>query len=69
MSMTPDQFLSGRGTRLEDYYVELTPVSKMLCYRNNAGREIDVPIQDERLAEAVFARLEELGVRVVQLSN
>lgn len=62
-----EEFLFGSGLQLQDYFIELTPVSEMLCYRNSDGREFDLPINDSVLAAAVFSRLKELHVRVVDL--
>jgi hypothetical protein len=67
LEISVDDFLFGRGLRVEDYFIEQTPVSEMLCYRNAEGRNFDLPINDERLAAAAIARLRELGVRVVTL--
>nr|CCA86316.1 hypothetical protein RALSY_40534 [Ralstonia syzygii R24] len=65
--ITADEFLFGQGLKLEDYFIELTPVSEMLCYRNAEGRTFDLPINDAALAAAVFERLKGLGVQVVKL--
>jgi hypothetical protein len=62
-----DEFLFGRGLTVEDYFIEKTPVSEMLCFRNSDGREFDLPINDAAMAHAVLERLKELGVRVVKL--
>ncbi|MDY7804526.1 hypothetical protein [Burkholderia stagnalis] len=62
-----DEFLFGKGLVLNDYFVEITPVSEMVCYRNSEGREFDLPINDPDLRDAVLIRLKELGVRVVRL--
>lgn len=60
------EFLFGRGQTLDNYYIEVTPYSEMLCYRNEEGREFDLPINDEELAQAVLLRLREMGVRIVK---
>lgn len=62
-----DEFLFSRGLTVEDYFIEQTPVSEMLCFRNSDGREFDLPINDSAMANAVLARLKDLGVRVVKL--
>ncbi|MEN2426506.1 hypothetical protein [Chromobacterium vaccinii] len=62
-----EDFLFNRGLSLADYFIEQTPVSEMLCYRNKEGREFDLPINDPKLASAVFVRLKQMGVRVVKL--
>jgi len=67
LEISVDDFLFGHGLRVEDYFIEQTPVSEMLCYRNAEGRNFDLPINDQRLAAAAIARLRELGVRVVTL--
>lgn len=59
-----DKFLFGTGQQLENYYIEQTPVSEMLCYRNVEGREFDLSINDANLAILVIARLKELGVEI-----
>lgn len=66
-SAVVDEFLFGRGLTVEDYFIEQTPVSEMLCFRNSDGREFDLPINDAVMADAVLARLKDLGVRVVKL--
>ena len=63
-----DDFLFGSGLGVQDYFIERTPVSEMLCYRNAEGREFDLPINDDVLAAAVYARLKTMNVRVVDLS-
>lgn len=67
LEATVEEFLFGRGVRLEDYFIEQTPVSEVLCYRNSEGREFDLPINDPELAVAVMRRLKSLGVRIVKL--
>lgn len=62
-----EEFLFGQGVRLVDYFIEQTPVSEMLCYRNTDGRDFDLPINGPALADAVLIRLKELGARVVKL--
>jgi len=64
-----EKFLFGNGQKLKDYFIEQTPVSEMLCYRNSEGREFDLPINDTELAIAVIARLKSLGVEIVRLGN
>ncbi|WP_426339030.1 hypothetical protein ACN9MZ_22035 [Pseudoduganella sp. S-14] len=60
------EFLFGRGQTLDSYYIEVTPCSEMLCYVNEEGREFDLPINDEELAQAVLLQLREMGVRIVK---
>ncbi|WP_125469632.1 hypothetical protein [Caballeronia telluris] len=67
MKTTADNFLFGGGLKLENYFIEQTPVSEILCYRNAEGREFDLPINDPQLAAAVLDRLKNLGVRIVKL--
>jgi hypothetical protein len=62
-----DQFISESGIEIEKFYIEVTPYSTMVCYSNEEGREFDLPISDENLAQAVVARLRGLGVRIVEL--
>lgn len=54
LDATAEQFLFGRGLHLEEYFIEETPVSEVLCYRNADGREFDLPINDPELAKAVL---------------
>ncbi|MHA6823009.1 hypothetical protein ACQUKI_15940 [Ralstonia pseudosolanacearum] len=63
-----DEFLFGRGLTVGDYFIEQTPVSELLCYRNSEGREFDLPINDDAFAGEVLSRLKELGVRIVKVS-
>jgi hypothetical protein len=62
-----DEFLFGRGQKIDDYYIEQTPISEMLCYRNSESREFDLPIHDTELALAVMTRLKELSVEILKL--
>lgn len=62
-----DEYLFGQGLTVADYYIEQTPVSEVVCYRNTSGREFDVHIDHAELAEAVLQRLKQLGVHVVRL--
>jgi hypothetical protein len=57
--------LFGRGQILDNYFIEQTPVSEMLCYRNAEGRTFDLAISDDALAAALIAGLKEMGVRIV----
>lgn len=61
-----ENFLFGAGLQVDDYYIERTPFSKILCYRNAEGREFDLPISNEEFASAVFERLKALNVRIVK---
>ena len=67
LEVAVEEFLFGRGLQLDDYFIEQTPVSEMLCYRNAEGREFDLPINDPVLAAAVTLRLKSLGVQIVRL--
>ena len=60
-----EEYLFGRGQSLDDYFVEQTPVSEMLRYRNAEGEVVDLPIADDEFAAAVSARMKELGVQIV----
>lgn len=60
-----ENFLFGAGLQVADYYIERTPFSEMLCYRNAEGREFDLPISNEEFASAVFERLKAMNVRIV----
>lgn len=62
-----EQFLFGRGQALRDYWIEQTPFSQMLGFRNAAGVAFDLPISDADLRDAVLCRLKALGVLVVRL--
>ncbi|WP_175016803.1 hypothetical protein [Massilia sp. YMA4] len=64
-----DQLIFENGGRVSNYFIERTPVSEMLCYRNAEGREFDLPISDDALAAAVIARLKALGVRIVEIGS
>lgn len=62
-----EQFLFGQGLALNDYYIEQSPVAEVICYRNSQGREYDLLISDDELADAAIKRLKDLGVRIVKL--
>lgn len=62
-----ENFLFGSGLQVADYYIERTPYSEILCYRNAEGREFDLPISNEEFASAVFERLKALNVRIVNM--
>lgn len=63
-----EKFIYGRGLSLDNYYIEQTPFSEMLCYKNRDGREFDLPISDQMLANAVISKLKQLGVKIVKLN-
>lgn len=67
ISVVVDEFLFGKGFTVADYFIEQTPVSEMICYRNSDGREFDLLIHDPALGVAMRARLKELGVVIVKL--
>lgn len=64
---TADQFLFGRGLKLGDYFIERTPVSEVICFKNEDGRVFDLAISNPDLHSKALARLVELGVRVVEM--
>lgn len=61
-----EEFLFGKGQRVEDYFVEETAGAELLRYQHADGELVDLPIADPEFASALSARLKELGVRVVQ---
>lgn len=63
------ELLFGRGQQSSDYFIEQTPVSEILCYRDAEGREFDLSMHDDALAAAVIARFKELGVQIVRLGE
>lgn len=67
LEKTVEEFIYERGLSLESYYIEQTPYSEMLCYKNNDGREFDLPIGDPVLADAVMAKLKQLGVKILRI--
>lgn len=67
LNASVDDFLLARGLRVEDYFIEVTPFSEVLCYRNAESREFDLPIRDPELAAAIMHRLRSSGVRIVEL--
>jgi hypothetical protein len=67
MKPTIDDFLFSDGLKLEDYFIQVTPVSEVLCYVGPGGREFYLPISNDELADAALRRLRELGVRVVKI--
>lgn len=62
-----EEFLFGHGLMVDNYFIEITPVSEMVCYTNADGRDFDLQINDAELASAVIRRLKILGVRVVTI--
>jgi hypothetical protein len=68
MFPTADEFLFNGGLKLEDYFLERTPVSEMVCFENKNGRVFDLSISNPQLKSNVIARLVELGVRIVDRS-
>jgi hypothetical protein len=64
-----EEFLFGSGLVLDDYYIERTPISEVICYVNRDGRSFDLHINNEAQASAAIARLVALGVRVVVLGG
>jgi hypothetical protein len=67
LNVTVEDFLFGKGQNLDNYFIDQTPISEMLCYRNSEGREFDLPIWDDELAAAVMKRLKGMGVRIIKL--
>lgn len=59
-----EKFLFGTGLTVNDYFIEMTPVSEMVCYRNAEGSLFDLVINDAELNAAVIRRLRSLDVRV-----
>jgi hypothetical protein len=64
-----EEFLFGSGLVVDDYYVERSPVSEVICYVNRDGRAFDLHISNEKLASAAIEHLLRLGVRVVTLGG
>lgn len=64
---TADELLFGRGLELDDYFIERTPVSEVICFKNGDGRVFDLAISNPDLRDAALNRLVELGVRVVEI--
>ena len=67
LTLRVEEFLFGSGLTLQSYFIEQTPVSEMLCYRNAEGRQFDLLIDDVALAAGILARLKELNVQIVCL--
>jgi hypothetical protein len=61
-----EKFLFGQGLSVDDYFIEQTPISEVICYRNKEGRDFDLLIDDVELAIKATERLKELGVRVMK---
>ncbi len=64
---TADEFLFGLGLKLDDYFIERSPVSEVICFKNDDDRVFDLAITNEDLRAAALSRLIELGVRVVEM--
>lgn len=62
-----EQVLFGSGLTVDDYYIEQSPVSELLCYRTSSGRDFDLLIDHPELYSGAFARLRLLDVRVVKI--
>jgi len=62
-----DKFLFGQGVGLKDFFIEQTPVSEVVCYRDSEGRSFDLMISDDNLAQEAKTRLKALGVRIVKV--
>ena len=67
LTLRVEEFLFGSGLTLQNYFIEQTPVSEMICYRNAEGRQFDLLIDDVALAAGILARLKELNVKIVCL--
>ncbi|MBM0103557.1 hypothetical protein JM946_02325 [Steroidobacter sp. S1-65] len=59
-----EQLLFGSGLTVENYYIERTPVSEVICYKNREGRRFDLLVDDDALGTLAKRRLLELGVKV-----
>jgi hypothetical protein len=62
-----DDYLFGSGAPLDRYFVRRSSVADLVCFVNAEGREFDLLISDDALAESMKARLIELGVRIVKV--
>ncbi len=40
-----EDFIHGHGVGLDSYYIEQTPFSEVLRYKDHDGREFDLPIK------------------------
>lgn len=59
-----DEFLFKNGKKLENYFIEKTPVAKTIGY-SEEGEEFNLVISNNELYELSVARLLALGVRVI----
>jgi hypothetical protein len=62
-----DEYLFGSGAPLDSYFVRRSSVADLVCFVNTDGREFDLLISDDALAESVKTRLIDLGVRIVRV--
>lgn len=62
-----ESILFGQGLQVDDYFIEQTPVSEVICYKNQDGRIFDLIIDDSELAIGAMQRLKSLGVKMVRL--
>ncbi|BBA35543.1 uncharacterized protein sS8_3606 [Methylocaldum marinum] len=64
-----ESILFGQGLQVDDYFIEQTPVSEVICYKNQDGRIFDLIIDDSELAIGAMQRLKSLGVKMVRLGE
>lgn len=62
---TPDELLFGNGLKVDNYFIERTPISEVICFESMDGRLFDLTISSEELKAKAVARLIELRVRVI----
>src|SRR5262249_8882854 len=61
-----DEYLFREGMTLANYWIERTPVSEVVCYKNLEGREFDLMISNNHCTHLIKQRLLALGVRIVE---
>lgn len=67
ISARATEFLFGRGQTVDDYYIEVTPYSEMICFAGPDGQEFYLSVSDAALEEAAIQILRKQAVHIVKL--
>ena len=62
----PDELIFRNNLSIDDYFIEKTPVSTTICFRDGNGKIFDLSVTNSDLKNTIIYRLIELGVRIVE---
>jgi hypothetical protein len=64
-----EEYLFGRGLQLKDYFIHRTPISEVIGFVDEQGKEFIFSIGNDELAGLMLARLKQLNAREVVVGN